>query len=137
MPHVRANGIRIEYETFGDPRGRPLLLIMGLGQQMIVWHEDFCELLAEQGHYVVRFDNRDAGRSTTFEHAGGPSLFAVVFRFWTGRPFEPVYTLYDMAADAAGLADALELGRVHLVGRRSAASSPRPSPAATATGRRA
>ena len=63
MPKAMANGIQIEYETFGDLSASPLLLIIGLGGQLIEWHEDFCEKLAEKGHYVIRFDNRDAGLS--------------------------------------------------------------------------
>ena len=60
MPNVKANGIQIEYETFGDPSLSPLLLIIGLGGQLIEWHEDFCNGLAEKGNYVIRFDNRVA-----------------------------------------------------------------------------
>jgi pimeloyl-ACP methyl ester carboxylesterase len=116
MPNVEANGIRIEYETFGDAAGRPLLLVMGLAQPMIVWPERFCELLADRGHFVVRFDNRDSGRSTTFEDAGAPTAFGTALRFWTGRPIRAPYTLDDMVDDAAGLLDALGIERVHLVG---------------------
>lgn len=77
MAKLRANGIEIEFDHFGDPSGRPLLLIMGLGGQMIMWDEGFCERLAERGHYVVRFDNRDVGLSTpTDVHrpAAGPRV---------------------------------------------------------------
>ncbi len=116
MPNVEANGIRIEYDTFGEASARPLLLVMGLGQQMIVWHEDLCRQLADRGHFVIRFDNRDTGRSTTFEHAGRPNAFATAFQFWTRQPLAPPYTLNDMVDDTAGLVDALGLERVHLVG---------------------
>ncbi|MGW4794198.1 alpha/beta fold hydrolase, partial [Nonomuraea sp. NPDC004297] len=67
-----ANGIEIAYESFGSPDGRPLLLIMGLGAQLIQWDEGLCELLADQGHHVIRFDNRDAGLSTHFHDHGPP-----------------------------------------------------------------
>ncbi|MEV7970526.1 alpha/beta hydrolase, partial [Sphaerisporangium sp. NPDC088356] len=76
MNRAPANGIEIEYDSFGPPTGRPLLLIMGLGAQMIQWDEEFCELLAERGHHVVRFDNRDVGLSTHLHEAGMPDLGA-------------------------------------------------------------
>ncbi|TDD42862.1 alpha/beta hydrolase [Nonomuraea terrae] len=102
---VTANGIDIAYESFGSPDGRPLLLVMGLGAQLIQWDEDFCRLLAEQGHHVVRFDNRDAGLSTHFHDAGVPAR---------GEPAP--YLLDDMADDTAGLMDALGWARAHVVG---------------------
>ena len=95
MPRANANGIEIEYETFGDPSGAPLLLIAGLGAQMISWDEDFCGLLASRGFRVIRFDNRDAGRSTWMEAA---------------------YTLDDMAADVAALLESLDIPAAHVVG---------------------
>ncbi|WP_170223208.1 alpha/beta fold hydrolase [Nonomuraea turkmeniaca] len=100
-----ANGIDIAYETFGSPAGRPLLLIMGLGAQLIHWDEELCRLLAEQGHHVVRFDNRDAGLSTHFHDAGVPQA---------GAPTP--YFLDDMADDAAGLMDAFGWPAAHVVG---------------------
>ncbi|MEU9830856.1 alpha/beta fold hydrolase [Streptosporangium sp. NPDC048047] len=103
---VRANGIEIAYETFGSPGDRPLLLIMGLGAQMIHWDEEFCELLAGRGHHVVRFDNRDAGESTHLNDAGAPAL---------GGGRAP-YLLDDMVDDAAGLLDALGWESAHVVG---------------------
>jgi pimeloyl-ACP methyl ester carboxylesterase len=102
---VAVNGIEIAYESFGSPAGRPLLLIMGLGAQLIHWDEELCELLAEQGHHVVRFDNRDAGLSTHFHDAGVPA---------TGTP--PSYLLDDLADDAAALMDALGWPAAHVVG---------------------
>ena len=104
-------GITLCYETFGDTGDPPLLLIMGLGTQMIGWPEEFCDGLAEQGFYVVRFDNRDAGRSS---HIPGrpPSLGQLV-----RRRIDPVlYTLSDMAEDALGLMRALEIEPAHVVG---------------------
>ncbi|MCA2185118.1 alpha/beta hydrolase [Nonomuraea cavernae] len=99
------NGIEIAYESFGSPGGRPLLLIMGLGAQLIHWDDDLCELLAEQGHHVVRFDNRDAGLSTHFHDEGVPDLGT-----------SSSYVLDDMADDAAGLMDALGWPAAHVVG---------------------
>src|SRR5438876_11435921 len=64
MPTARANGVEIAYEIFGVPEGRPLLLIMGLAAQMILWDDDLCAALASRGHRVIRFDNRDVGLST-------------------------------------------------------------------------
>ncbi len=95
MPRASANVIEIEYESFGDPTAAPLLLIAGLGAQMLSWDEDFCRLLASRGFHVIRFDNRDVGLST---YADGE------------------YTLDDMAADAAGLLDALGIPAAHIVG---------------------
>ncbi|MEV4112251.1 alpha/beta hydrolase [Nonomuraea sp. NPDC049695] len=102
---VAANGIDIAYESFGSHAGRPLLLIMGLGAQLIHWDEGLCELLAEQGHHVVRFDNRDAGLSTHFHDKGAPAL---------GAPSP--YLLDDLADDAAGLMDALGWPAAHVAG---------------------
>ncbi|MFC4008095.1 alpha/beta fold hydrolase [Nonomuraea purpurea] len=102
---VAANGIEIAYESFGSPEGRPLLLIMGLGAQLIHWDEELCGLLAAQGHHVVRFDNRDTGLSTHFHDVGAPSA---------GAP--SAYLLDDLADDAAGLMDALGWPAAHVVG---------------------
>ncbi len=104
-------GITLCYERFGDPADPPILLIMGLGTQMIAWHEDFCEELAERGFHVIRFDNRDVGRSTHLD-TPPPTLGQLVSRRF--RPEQ--YTLSDMAEDAAGLIEKLDLGPVHVVG---------------------
>lgn len=96
MPNIIANGIQIEYDTFGDPSSPPLLLIMGAGAQMIMWEEEWCGLLASQGFYVIRFDNRDVGLSSKFD--------------------DIPYTLDDMADDAVGLLDALNIEKAHIVG---------------------
>ena len=75
MSKAKCNNIEIEYDTLGDPSGKPLLLIMGLGSQMIKWPPGFCELLVKKGFYVIRFDNRDVGLSTKFDDAGKPDVF--------------------------------------------------------------
>jgi pimeloyl-ACP methyl ester carboxylesterase len=111
MPRLRANEIDIEYETFGDPQSPPLLLIMGLGAQMISWEDDFCSQLAGRGFHVIRFDNRDSGLSTRMEAAGPPDMAAAL----SGNP-HPAYRLDDMAADAVGLLDALGIEAAHVVG---------------------
>src|SRR3954470_24647916 len=92
-------GVTLCYETFGDPADPTALLVMGLGVQMIGWREDFCEQLAERGFHVVRFDNRDAGRSTHFGDIRAPSTGQLL-----RRKFDPEqYTLSEMAEDTAGL----------------------------------
>jgi len=116
MSRVTANGIQIEYETFGNPSGRPLLLIIGLGAQMIHWDDDLCRDLAARGHYVIRFDNRDAGLSTKFEEAGVPDLMETFGKIMRGEKIKPPYTLDDMANDAVGLLDALGIRKAHICG---------------------
>ena len=111
LGRVAANGIELAYETFGAAGAPPVVLIMGLGMQMIAWPDELCEGLARRGLFVVRFDNRDAGESTHLRNLPPPRLSDVVVR---RRP--PPYTISDMAADVAGLLDALGLGEVHLVG---------------------
>jgi pimeloyl-ACP methyl ester carboxylesterase len=104
-------GVTICYETFGDPDDTPILLIMGLATQMIAWHEDFCEQLAERGFYVVRFDNRDIGRSTHFDFRA-PTIGQML----RGRVGPEQYTLSDMAEDAATLLRELGIAPAHVVG---------------------
>jgi pimeloyl-ACP methyl ester carboxylesterase len=116
MPKVSANAIRIQYETFGDPSSPPILLIVGLGGQLIYWDEEFCRRLAEAGRYVIRFDNRDAGLSTKFDDAGVPDIMDVLGKLMSGQAVTPPYTIEDMAADAVGLLDALNIERAHLCG---------------------
>lgn len=111
VPRATANGIEIEYETFGDPGGAPLLLIAGLGSQMISWDEPLCELLAARGFYVIRYDNRDVGFSSRLEAAGLRDLSEVL-----SGEVEPPYQLEDMADDAAALLDALGFDAAHVAG---------------------
>ena len=111
MARLTANGIGIEYETFGDPGATPLLLIMGLGAQMTLWDDDFCQQLADRGFRVIRFDNRDVGLSDKMEAAGLPDMAAA----FAGNP-QPAYTLDDMAKDAVGVLDALDIPAAHIVG---------------------
>jgi len=117
MPNATANGIQIEYDTFGDSTSPPLLLIMGLGAQMIAWREDFCKLLVEKGLYVIRFDNRDIGLSAKFEELGIPDTAAAATAlFQEGKKIEFAYTLDEMADDAVGLLDALGIEKAHICG---------------------
>jgi pimeloyl-ACP methyl ester carboxylesterase len=109
---ARTNGIEIAYEEFGDQRDPTILLIMGLGVQMLGWDAEFCALLAARGFRVVRFDNRDAGRSTRVEGGPRPDVIAVL----AGNVGSVSYTLSDMADDCLGLLDHLEVPAAHLVG---------------------
>jgi pimeloyl-ACP methyl ester carboxylesterase len=105
-------GIELCYETFGDPADPALLLVMGLGFQMVAWPEEFCEGLVERGFHVIRFDNRDTGRSTHLSQAPPPTLTELATR----RIRRPAYKLEDMARDAAGLLDHLGIERAHVAG---------------------
>jgi pimeloyl-ACP methyl ester carboxylesterase len=115
MPNVGANGINIEYEEFGE-RGSPaMLLVMGLGGQMVMWHDRFCEQLAERGLRVIRFDNRDVGLSSKF-HERCPNPGQLVVDVLQGKSIDAPYTLDDMAEDAAGLLEVLGIPAGHVVG---------------------
>jgi pimeloyl-ACP methyl ester carboxylesterase len=116
MSRVTAHGIQIEYETFGNSSDRPLLLITGLGAQLIFWDNVLCRDLAARGHYVIRFDNRDAGLSTKFDEAGIPDLVETFGKIMQGQKVSTPYTLDDMADDTAGLLDALGIKRAHICG---------------------
>lgn len=116
MPDVTANGIRIEYDTFGDHSSPALLLIAGNGAQLIFWDARFCESLAKTGLFVIRFDNRDSGLSTKFDGAGVPDIMAVIKAAMEGRTVESAYSLDDMADDAVGLLDALVIDKAHVCG---------------------
>jgi pimeloyl-ACP methyl ester carboxylesterase len=113
---ISANGIELCYEIFGDAGAEPILLIMGLGGQMIYWDDDFCRLLAERGFRVIRFDNRDIGKSSKL--SGGKRLGAIELLKLRvlNIPVAAPYTLLDMAKDTTGLLDALGIKSAHLVG---------------------
>ena len=117
MASMRAssNGIEIEYETFGEDSDPPLLLVMGLGAQMVAWDTELCEGLVDRGFYVIRFDNRDVGLSTKVDVGELDVLTEVMKGLSGGEPTAP-YLLSDMAADAVGLLDALGIDRAHIVG---------------------
>ncbi|MDO8288092.1 MAG: alpha/beta hydrolase [Parvibaculum sp.] len=116
MAQVQANGITIEYETFGDKSNETVLLIMGLGAQLTMWPVEFCNELVSRGFHVVRFDNRDIGLSTKFEAAGMPDMAAIFGALMSGQPAKSAYTLDDMANDAVGLLSALGIKKAHIVG---------------------
>ncbi len=104
--------VKLAYQTIGDRSDPPMLLVMGLASQMIGWPDAFCELLVERGFFVIRFDNRDCGRSTVLDEAGTPSPRDAL----DGGAAAVPYTLSEMACDAAGLLDALEVGAADVVG---------------------
>jgi pimeloyl-ACP methyl ester carboxylesterase len=116
MPNLTSNGINIAYETAGDPKGMPMLLVMGLGLQLTAWPDDFVDGLVELGYYVIRFDNRDSGLSTKFMHAGTPSLPLAMLKSMLRLPVRSAYRLDDMAADALGVLNALGVAKAHVVG---------------------
>ena len=116
MAQITANNITIEYDTFGSQAARPLLLVMGLGGQLIHWRDEFCEQLAQRDHYVIRYDNRDAGLSEKFGHLGVPDMMELAARLMAGEPAGAPYSLDDMAADAFGLLDALDVEAAHICG---------------------
>ncbi len=109
---TRVGALELCYETFGDPAEPTILLVMGLGTQMLAWPPEFCDLLVAEGFHVIRYDNRDVGRSTHFSGHPAPTLKELVTR----RIKDPAYTLDDMADDAAGLLDALGIESAHVVG---------------------
>jgi pimeloyl-ACP methyl ester carboxylesterase len=108
---ARVGDVELCYQELGDPDGEPMLLVMGLGTQLVHWDEGFCELLGSQGFRVIRFDNRDAGRST--KRGGRPPRSLVIF---AGLRVGLAYTLDDLADDAAGLIEALGYDSGHVVG---------------------
>ncbi|MCX5849566.1 MAG: alpha/beta fold hydrolase [Deltaproteobacteria bacterium] len=116
MPNVKANGIQIEYDTFGESSSPALLLVAGNGAQIYFWDAEFCELLVKKGYFVIRFDNRDAGLSTKFEEAGIPDFPAAIKALMEGKPVQSSYSLDDMADDAVGLLDALGIEKAHICG---------------------
>src|SRR5271165_435733 len=106
MTSVQANGITLEYAETGPRDGPVILLVMGLGMQLIAWPQSFCDGLAARGFRVISFDNRDTGLSTLMPVTTLATAFAMV-RVLCGLPVKPPYTLNDMARDALGLLDAL------------------------------
>jgi pimeloyl-ACP methyl ester carboxylesterase len=109
---IQANNIKICYDTFGEDTNPVFLLIMGLGGQMVTWEEDFCQEIASQGYFVIRFDNRDVGLSTKLDEAPVPDVMAMM----KGEFVEVPYKLIDMAKDTVGLLDALNIPKTHLCG---------------------
>jgi pimeloyl-ACP methyl ester carboxylesterase len=114
MPQLHCNNVDIEYDITGD--GEPLVLIMGIGAQMILWPDALVRAIADRGYQVIRFDNRDVGRSTWLDHLGVPSIPRMTARAMMGIRVKAPYTLWDMAADTVGLLDGLGHERAHIAG---------------------
>ena len=112
MPRAHGNGVELEYETVGDPAGRPLLLVQGLGSQLISVEDGLCRELASRGFLVIRYDNRDVGLSTWFDDARPVNLAAI----WGGDHRSLAYTLEDMADDAVAVLDAAGVASAHVAG---------------------
>ena len=116
MPTVKANGIELDYDVLGDPLAPPVLLIMGLGMPAALWPDALLHGLVAQGLRVIHFDNRDCGGSTRLAGVRGGSVPLAIARALLRRKVHAPYDLGDMAADAIGLLDALDIERVHVVG---------------------
>ena len=116
MATANANGIKIEYETFGDPSLPALLLIIGLGSQLIHWQEAFCQQIADSGYHVIRYDNRDVGLSTKFNEVDMQQIMEKVMAIFSGKKVSTPYSIEDMANDAVGLLNALNIDKAHICG---------------------
>lgn len=116
MPNIRANNIELYYEENGPADGPVILLVMGLGAQMIAWPDEFIHGLVSKGYRVIHYDNRDVGLSQWMEGAKTPNLVWTMFKARIGLPVRVPYTLGDMAADGIGLLDALGIDKAHVVG---------------------
>jgi proline iminopeptidase len=116
MPRVTANGLQLEVETFGDPGHPAVLLIMGLGMQLVAWPTEFCRALVDAGYHVVRFDNRDVGLSSRIATGSRHSPVVEMARYFARLPVRAPYRVEDMAEDAIGVLDALGLPAAHVVG---------------------
>jgi pimeloyl-ACP methyl ester carboxylesterase len=114
---ARSGDLDIYYEDMGEPGDPAVLLIMGLGSQLLLWRDGFCEKLVAQGLRVIRYDNRDVGLSSKTERRGnGGPMIPNMVKFFVGIPGKADYRLEDMADDAAALLDHLEIDRAHIVG---------------------
>jgi pimeloyl-ACP methyl ester carboxylesterase len=116
VPATQANGLTLEYESSGNPADPAIVLVMGLGMQMIMWPDALCEMLVAKGFRVVRFDNRDVGLSTHFDHLGMPRIGLETLKYLLRVPVKAPYLVDDMARDTAALLDAIGSARAHVVG---------------------
>lgn len=114
MPRARVGDVEIEYEVIG--RGEPLVLVMGIGSQMIFWDDALIDRFVERGYQVIRFDHRDIGLSSRLDHLPVPKPYPIVMRSLLGLPIDAPYTLSDMAGDVIGLLDHLGIAKAHVVG---------------------
>jgi pimeloyl-ACP methyl ester carboxylesterase len=116
MPHARSNGLDIYFESHGDEGAQPILLLMGMGSQLTRWQPSFYQPLVDAGHRIIVFDYRDVGLSDKLDGLGLPDMPAIMSAMRAGQPASPPYGLEDLAADAIGLLDALNVARSHVVG---------------------
>ncbi len=116
MTNTNINKIQIEYETFGKPSSPALLLIAGLGCQMIHWQDEFCIQLADKGYYVIRFDNRDTGLSSKIDGLTLDEIGNRIGALFMGEKASVPYGIDDMAADAIGVLDTLRVDKAHICG---------------------
>jgi pimeloyl-ACP methyl ester carboxylesterase len=116
MPAITANGLTFEYDVSGADTSPPVLLVMGLGMQLVAWPDAFVAQLVAAGFRVIRFDNRDIGLSSKFDHVGTPNLLIESAKFMMGLGVKSAYNIDDMARDTAALMDALKIERAHIVG---------------------
>jgi pimeloyl-ACP methyl ester carboxylesterase len=116
MPNIRANNIDIYYEENGPADAPVILLVMGLGAQMVAWPDEFIDGLVAKGHRVIHYDNRDVGLSQRMDGAKTPNLVWTMLKARFGLPVRVPYTLTDMAADGIGLLDALGIDKAHVAG---------------------
>jgi proline iminopeptidase len=116
MASVDIGGLTLAYDERGDPGAPVIVLVMGLGVQMIFWPEAFCDMLAQRGFRVVRFDNRDIGLSTRLDHLGTPRIALEAIKYALHLPVRAPYRIDDRARDTIGVMDALRIERAHLVG---------------------
>lgn len=114
--YATANGLQLCFQCFGESHNPPLVLIMGLATQMIHWDDVFCQTLADQGFWVIRFDNRDIGKSSKIKGQKAAGISALLANQWFNRPLQVPYLLSDMANDTLGLLDYLDIANAHLVG---------------------
>eukprot|EP01137_Pigoraptor_chileana_P002819 Opistho-2@42193 len=113
---ISANGIALEVDDHGPASGEPLLLIMGLGMQLVAWPDGFVQRLVAQGFRVIRFDNRDIGLSQRFDELGVPNVAVAAMQHLFHWPLKSPYSLADMARDAVGVLDALGIAKAHVCG---------------------
>ena len=116
MATAHTNGIQIEYETFGNPESPALLLIIGLGCQLIHWQKEFCENIANHGYHVIRYDNRDSGLSTKIDNFDMDNAMAKIGALFMNQEVPVPYGIEDMANDAVGLLDFLKIDKAHICG---------------------
>lgn len=116
MPQISANGLQFEYESFGRDTDPAVLLIMGLGGQMTYWPQTLCDGIASKGFRVIRFDNRDAGKSARLANLPAPNVAELMAKRLAGEPVSAPYALDDMAMDSVSVLKALDIRRAHIVG---------------------